>query len=109
MTRRGIIIIVLAALTGGCAVQPVAQLKPAGEARHVASASLAFDAPVTIGQPPLNLSREGRSPEAFVGYESITTTSFAVHTDDRQLDDSNGHQDRFERRSISTKVGVSYR
>lgn len=71
-----------------------------------AAGALVFDAPVTQGQPPLQLSREGRATDAFMGYESTTATYFYVRSDDRFTDD---HSNRFERRAISTRVGVSYR
>jgi hypothetical protein len=115
--RWGTSIIVLAMISGGCA----AQSKPpqgsatapvlAAPARYQPSASgcLVFDPPVTIGQPPLNLSRDGRSIEAFVGYESLTTTTFVQHNDDDQFNVLNTRLGTFERRAVSTKVGVSYR
>ena len=112
--RWGVSIIILAALSGGCAVQPaprqpVADLKPIPPAKPIAAASLAFDPPVIIGQPPIQMSREGRSPDAFVGYETTTITSYYIRSDDRQLDFGDHRQDLYDRRAISTKVGVSYR
>jgi hypothetical protein len=48
--------------------------------------------------------------DAFVGYESVTATYFYLRTDDRQMDNSNLHNnDRYERRAVSEKVGVTYR
>ncbi len=116
--RWGTCIIVLAAISGGCAAQSkqpqAAATKPSLAApvvhyQKASNASLAFDPPVTIGQPPLQLSREGRSPEAFVGYDSLTATYFVQHSDDHQLDTSHSRFGTFERRAVSTKVGVSYR
>jgi hypothetical protein len=74
------------------------------------STPLVFDPPVTLGQAPLELSRDGRAVDAFVGYESVTATYFYLRTDDRQMDNSNLHNnDRYERRAVSEKVGVTYR
>jgi hypothetical protein len=103
--------ILAAMLIGGCAhagkpaAKPQASL-PIKPHTPSAAGALVFDAPITQGQPPLQLSREGRSPDAFVGYESITATYFYVRSDDRMTSD---HSDRFERRAITTRVGVSYR
>jgi hypothetical protein len=77
--------------------------------REAPSAALVFDPPVISDQPPLDLSRDDRTPGAFVGYEETIATFYYVRTDDRQFDGSGLNQDRFERRAISTKVGVSYR
>jgi hypothetical protein len=65
-----------------------------------------FDPPISAGQPPIDLARDDRAPAAFAGYDSTTATYFYIRTDDRQTSD---HGDRYERRAISEKVGVSYR
>ena len=54
----------------------------------------------------MELSRDGRAADAFVGYETQTATYSYLRTDDRQTDDGSN---RYERRAVSTKVGVSYR
>ena len=68
--------------------------------------ALAFDPPVISDQPQLALGREVRTPGAFVGYESVTANYYYLRIDDRQTDDNT---DRYERRVISEKVGVTYR
>jgi hypothetical protein len=75
-----------------------------------AAGSLVFDPPVTIGQEPLALARDDRTPGAFVGFESLTTTYFYLRVDDRMIDYPDGRAgDRYERRAVSHTVGVSYR
>lgn len=111
--RWGASILSVALLVTGCAsakrsanstpVQPLRDNRPSGVA------ALVFDPPVIADQEELDLSRQYRDPSAFVGYESLTATYFYVRTDDRQLDDRGHRDDRFERRSVSTRVGVSYR
>ncbi len=55
-----------------------------------------------------NLSREGREATAFVGYDQTITTYFHLRNDDRQLIQG-FRPDRYERRAISERFGVSYR
>jgi hypothetical protein len=118
--RRGasnitlVLVAILALAVSGCA-----QNKPMGKSSTTMAASpvprayapspatsLVFDPPVTIGQPPLQLSREARTPDAFVSYDSLTTTYFYLQTDDGAI----GYPfERYQRRAITTKVGVSYR
>lgn len=101
---------IAAMLLVGCAQQRVKPAEPQATLQPMyepsAAGALVFDAPVTQGQPPLQLSREGRATDAFAGYESTTATYFYVRSDDRFTSD---HSNRFERRAISTRVGVSYR
>jgi hypothetical protein len=106
--------ILAALLLGGCAsAQPkpiVVNTLPAY--RPARASALAFDPPATAGHAPLDLDREGRSSEAFVGYDSLTATFSYLRTDDRQFiqgGDQGGRGDFYERRAISTKIGVSYR
>lgn len=68
----------------------------------VTSAALAFDPPVTLVEPRLNLSRSARGEAAFAGFEDVTTTYFYVRTDDRQTTD---FTDRFRREGYSAKIG----
>jgi hypothetical protein len=105
--------IIIGILLSGCAAQKhpsadASKPQPLAPPRYLpaASGSLVFDPPVTLGEPPLQLSREGRAPDAFVGYESTTATYFYLRVDDRQTSDAGN---RYERRAISTKVGVTYR
>lgn len=74
-----------------------------------AAGSLVFDPPVTLGAPALDLSREYRNPDAFVAYDAGFITYTYVRTEDRQMGDGSNRYDRYDRRAISTKVGVSYR
>lgn len=95
----------------GCASQPKPQAEPKAVAAapvygEASAGALVFDPPVIAGQPRPELARQDRIPGAFVGYESITATYFWVRVDDRMDSDFN---DRYERRAISTRVGVSYR
>lgn len=83
----------------------------------VASA-LVFDPPVTLGEPPLYLSRAGREPAAFFGYEEGYLEYYRLTVDDRQVGYGGGigyggyhggawggWYDRYERRAISEKTG----
>ncbi len=67
--------------------------------------ALVFDLPPSDDAYPPNLSREGRYPAAFFGYQDLTTTFSYLRTDDRQ----NGSFSGYFRRSVTERVGVSYR
>ncbi|HWB52891.1 MAG TPA: hypothetical protein VG722_01820 [Tepidisphaeraceae bacterium] len=70
------------------------------------AAALVFSPPVTLGMPQLNLSREGREPEAFWGYSQGVTDFYDVQLDDRQYTDpSTGAY----RESFSERAGMSFR
>jgi hypothetical protein len=111
--------VILAAgfFTIGCACNaPEQQAKVETEAtpvlavyRQAPSSALAFDPPVAMDEPRLNLDRDIRNPEAFVAYESGTATFYYVRTDDRDFTFSGNDFGHFERRAITTRVGVSYR
>lgn len=68
---------------------------------------LAYDPPVTQGNPHLNLNRDAREASAFVGFDQSVTTVFYVRSDDQQNDTHRA--DRFERRAISEQFGTSVR
>lgn len=93
-------------LLAGCASQepPVKPLVTSAPAR--ASAALAFDPPITLSEPPIDLSRDVRGPAAFAGFEDSTTTYFYINTDDRQTTDQT---DRFAREAYIAKVGATRR
>ena len=79
--------------------------------RYDASSSasaLAFDPPVVANAITPNLAREGRGEAAYVGYDETITTYFYLRNDDRQFIQGDG-ADRYERRAISERFGVSYR
>lgn len=71
-----------------------------------AAAALVFTPPATLGMPVLDLSRDGREPEAFWGYSQGTTDFYDVQLDDVQVTDpyTGGY-----RESISERAGTSYR
>jgi len=87
---------------------PAQALAPERDDAIVASA-LVFSPPIAAGEQPLDLARGPRQASAFVGYDQLTTTFSFTQTVDQQglLNWANG--DRFNRRSVSTRVGVSTR
>jgi hypothetical protein len=103
-------------VVGGCAskpAQPVATAQPAHIYDDAVAAALVYDPPVVADSPRLEVSREGRAPAAYAGFEDITTTYYYLRVDDRQLNYGSGsgqhNNDRFERQAITERVGVSYR
>lgn len=93
----------------GCAAKPAPQAAvPATQPRfeEAASSALVFEPRVASGEPELALSRSGRAQEAFVGFDSITTTYQYLRYDDQM---GQGTGDRYQRRAISVQVGVSQR
>ena len=116
---RFILLVVAAALvTGGCARQPGNVRRARGNAddpalagARPAAAALVFEPPVARDVPPPQLARDGRQPEAFVGYPVGVAEYFYLRWDDRQSNWGRGRHggDRYERRAISEKVGVLYR
>lgn len=103
------LMLLLSICAAGCASHPpqVSQ-EPATQPviEPVSASALVFTPPIAAGEPQLALSREGRSAEAFVGFDQITTSYHYVRFDDRQSDD---FRDGYERRSVSVKTGVSRR
>jgi hypothetical protein len=106
MTRL-LTILTLAALAGCASKKPTieAVVVPA-EYEDASAAALVFSPPVSERQPQLALSRDGRAPEAFVGFDQLTTTYHYVRFEDRQSDEFN---EGYDRRSVSVRVGVSHR
>jgi hypothetical protein len=77
-----------------------------------AAAALVFEPSMAGELPEGALAREGREPEAFVGYAEGVAEYFYLRWDDRQSNwgrGGHGGDDRYERRAISEKVGVLYR
>ena len=117
--RYAVLVIAAAAfVAGGCARKSghVNRAEPdQGDvllaAARPAAAALVFEPPMARGGPPLMLAREGRQPEAFVGYAEGEREYFYLRWDDRQSNWDRGRHggDRYERRAISEKVGVLYR
>jgi hypothetical protein len=106
---------ILLGMTVGCAsnrVPPVATAAPAPAAARyddAVAAALVYDPPVVVNSPRIDVSREGRAPSAYAGFEEITTTFYYLRIDDRQLTTGGVNNDRFERQAITQRVGVSYR
>ncbi|MDW8263292.1 MAG: hypothetical protein RMJ35_12265 [Phycisphaerales bacterium] len=96
-------------LVGGCccAQQTAAPTtRPATIVLHDRpAAALAFAPPAGVSVPEWVLERTQRGPSAFVGYESLSTEHFWLRIDDRYRF-GRGDYDRFERRAVSTRVGV---
>jgi hypothetical protein len=104
-------------LAAGCASQPRHRQAAAsvedeyGPARP--ASALVFDPPVAVDGPPLDLARDGRAQEAFVGYAEGVTEYFYLRWEDRQAAYGSGHHggrdDYYERRAVSEKMGALYR
>lgn len=103
-------------LIGGCCCAPK---KPAATQPAVViyqdrpAAALAMVPPVAMDLYPSEaLDRSLRSPRAFVGYEHGTTEFYWMRTDDRMRfgtyngGNTGGWGDRFERRAVTTRLGV---
>ena len=99
-------ILTLAGLAGCASNKPTKEAVLPPQYGDSAAAALVFDPPVAEGEPQLALSREGRAPEAFVGFDQVTTTYHYVRFEDRQSDE---FDEGFDRRSVSVRVGVSQR
>ena len=114
---RWLPVILLLSLVVGCAAkpqaeraarQPVTGSEPQLEQVVVASA-LVFDPPIAMNEQPLDLARDPRQASAVVGFDQLTTTYFYLQTDDKQRFDNFNTGDRFERRAVSQRFGVSFR
>jgi hypothetical protein len=100
-------------LLAGCKSNSAPTARPvaavAAPESSVAAAALVFDPPIAMGEVPLDLDRDARAPVAFVGFDQLTTTFFYLRTDDKQRFDNFNAGDRYERRAVSERFGVSYR
>jgi len=116
MRRLGWIVSILGLTLGGCASQtssvvPVQQ--PVVYSAENASA-LAFDPPVLAGTPRLDLSRDGRGPSAFEGFDEGSTTYYFLQTSDYYSDfgggrfGRGGNPDYYQRNAVSETYGISY-
>ncbi|MGA2442234.1 MAG: hypothetical protein ABSH08_14875 [Tepidisphaeraceae bacterium] len=111
----GFIVIVAMALVG-CASQPsgVAPVQQGRSYSPASAAALAFDPPVLAGMPRLDLSRDGRGPAAFAGFDDATTTYYSLQTNDWYSDigagwgGRGGNGDYYQRQAVSETFGISY-
>ena len=105
--RRRLVVIVAGLILSGCASSKPAQTAscPRRYLPAVAGA-LAFDPPVGAGTP--DLSRADRGPEAFGGFQSLTTEYYDVQTyDNQQYYDRGGSN--YSRQVIGDRFGVIVR
>jgi hypothetical protein len=101
------VMIGLMLLAGGCAARPARPMPPMADPWH--SASLPAEALVfSPGGVPEGayLPRHVRESRAFVGYDELSTHYYHVRTIDRQTSD---WTDRYERKAIIHRSGVSFR
>ena len=90
-------------LLTGCATQP-----PAMHTSNVAqpitggASALAFDAPITLGEAPIEISRSDRGPAAFMGYDQQSTSAYDTVSYNRQTSD---HSDRYIEESYTETTG----
>jgi hypothetical protein len=102
---RKIIFILAGVLLTGCATQP-----PVMQSSNIApppttggSTALAFDAPITQGEPSIDISRDDRGPTAFLGFVDESTSVYDIFTLNRQSSD---RSDRFFQDSYTEKTGT---
>jgi hypothetical protein len=104
--REGLVVALLF-ISCGCAAShrpsPRAQ-KPFTD--EPAAAALVFTPPIALYGPQVFLDRQARENGAFVGFEDLTATFSYIRTDDRQTTDGS---DRTIRRSITERIGTTYR
>lgn len=115
MRLRALCIVLLSASLG-CQSKPAkpvsATVSTRPVTRHPAVAALAFDPPVISGETPIDLSRDSRTPSAYVGYDGLTTTYFYINSRDQMGIWGSGWGwggDGYERWSNISKTGVRYR
>lgn len=115
--RWGSVLLLGVTLVGCASIpqpQPAAVASVASVYDDAVAAALVYDPPVVVNSPKFDVSREGRGPAAYAGFDEVIATSYYLRIDDRQLGygDWHGHShnnDRFERQAITERVGVSYR
>jgi hypothetical protein len=116
MRRFGWTVSLLAMALGGCASQAVS-VAPVQHSMVYAPANasaLAFDPPVLAGMERIDLSRDGRGPSAFQGFDQGSTTYFYLRTDDLYSDFVGGWggrgsiPDNYQREAVSETYGISY-
>ena len=83
---------------------PVATVPPRGPLLPVTASALAFDPPIARAAPMPDLSREGRSAAAFLGYESaIIDTSYVVQRDQQRFGSRGDSNSDFSRSAYTGK------
>ena len=119
--RAFVILIAASGLSLGCQSKSKSDCCPTTAPSHVlvapqpqrdedvAASALVFAPPIAANDQPLDLARDTRERAAFVGYDQTTTTFSFVETDDRQGGFNFNTGDRFWRRAVSARVGVSTR
>jgi hypothetical protein len=117
--RLGAIILSMGICLTGCAARQAAVtaapcVPEGGGFEASTAAALVFDPPVIGGETPVELPRDERAMSAFVSFDGPITTFFWIHTDDCQRSDWGGNcldgvGDRYERRAVIDKSGVTYR
>jgi hypothetical protein len=109
-------ILIFLGMLVGCASKPAQHVATAALAPTTAplyddavAAALVYDPPMVVNSPRIDVSREGRAPTAYAGFEEITTTFYYLRIDDHQQSVGGLNNDRFERQAITQRTGVSYR
>ena len=108
-------LVIAALFAAGCASAPSRPTETVYTDRCTATvrpaAALVYDPPITLAEAPLDLSREGRDEQAFLGYEDGRVTFFYIHQDDRQLSfgflgrgSRFGNSGYFDRQAVSDTV-----
>ena len=93
-------------LLGGCTHKTMPQTRAAHLYSDSTASSLAFSPPIAQNEPAISLPRDQRQPGVFIGFEDVSASYFYIRTDD-QL--TNNGTDRYVRRAIVEKIGVTYR
>jgi hypothetical protein len=70
------------------------------------ASALVFDPPASRYLPPLDLSRDGRAPAAFAGFQQASNTVTFSWTDDHQSTD---FFDSYDRHTLTVQIGSSVR
>jgi hypothetical protein len=94
------------ALLSGCTHKAMPQTHAPHLYSDSTASSLAFSPPIAQNDPPIILPRDQRQPGVFIGFEDVTASYFYIRTDDQQTNDGT---DRYVRRAIVEKIGVTYR
>ena len=90
----------------GCAQQKGEVVRVIPQYHDQSAAMLAFTPAIAKDEPVVFLARDTRQPSVFIGFDELSATAYYIRTDDRQSDD---YSDRYHRRAVIEKIGVSYR